>query len=38
MNDAAPNSAYSDGIFEPFDIARAPWEEFTKGNRFGIQF
>lgn len=32
------NALNADGIAEPFDIARVPWEEFSRGGRFGIQF
>ena len=33
-----PNSANSDGVFEPFAIADVPWEEFSHGARFGMRF
>jgi uncharacterized cupin superfamily protein len=31
-------SANSAGIFEPFHISRVPWEEFLKGERFGMRY
>ncbi len=31
-------SANSEGIFEPFHISRVPWEEFFKGERFGMRY
>lgn len=37
MNDK-PSSANGDGIFEPFNPEDAPWEEFSKGSRFGVRF
>ena len=33
-----PTSANADGIFEPFSIEDVPWEEFSRGDRFGIQY
>jgi uncharacterized cupin superfamily protein len=32
------DSAGADGVFEPFDIAEVPWEEFSHGERFGMRF
>lgn len=32
------NSADADGIFEPFPIADVPWEEFSRGARFGMRY
>lgn len=37
MNDEA-TSADAEGVFEPFHIDRVPWEEFTRGERFGMRF
>jgi len=34
----ATTSANSAGVFEPFDIARVPWETFTHGERFGMRY
>ena len=31
-------SADADGVFEPFQISRVPWEEFFRGERFGMRF
>lgn len=31
-------SANSEGVFEPFHIGRVPWEEFSRGERFGMRF
>jgi uncharacterized cupin superfamily protein len=33
-----PTSANSDGLFEPFHIGRVPWEEFSRGDRFGMRY
>ena len=33
-----PSSANAEGIFEPFKPEDVPWEEFSKGCRFGIRF
>jgi uncharacterized cupin superfamily protein len=34
-----PRSALNaDGIAEPFAIASVPWEQFSRGERFGMQF
>ena len=33
-----PNSANAQGVFEPFPITAAPWEEFTRGTRFGMRY
>ncbi|MGA2548947.1 MAG: cupin domain-containing protein [Burkholderiaceae bacterium] len=32
------NSADAEGIFEPFLIADVPWEEFSRGSRFGMRY
>jgi uncharacterized cupin superfamily protein len=32
------SSTNSEGIFEPFHISRVPWEEFFKGERFGMRY
>jgi uncharacterized cupin superfamily protein len=31
-------SANSEGVFEPFHIDWVPWEEFARGERFGMRF
>ena len=31
-------SANADGIFEPFPIAAVPWQEFFRGERYGMRF
>jgi len=33
-----PNSKNTDGVFEPFSIAQVPWEEFQRGQRFGMRY
>ena len=33
-----PTSANDDGVFEPFHIGRVPWEEFFRGDRFGMRY
>ena len=33
-----PNSANPQGVFEPFSISAVPWEEFTRGSRFGMRY
>ena len=33
-----PTSANADGVFEPFHIGRVPWEEFSRGDRFGMRY
>jgi uncharacterized cupin superfamily protein len=33
-----PSSINADGIYEPFDIRRVPWEEFSRGERFGLRY
>jgi uncharacterized cupin superfamily protein len=33
-----PNSASSDGVFEPFPIEQVPWQEHAHGRRFGMRF
>jgi uncharacterized cupin superfamily protein len=41
-SDAPPDDIASaineEGIFEPFDIARVPWEESSHGERFGMRY
>jgi hypothetical protein len=37
-NTSKPNSANADGVFEPFPIEQVPWEEFTRGQRFGMRY
>ncbi|NDP41938.1 MAG: cupin domain-containing protein [Aromatoleum sp.] len=37
MNERA-SSADAEGVFEPFHISRVPWEEFFRGERFGMRF
>jgi uncharacterized cupin superfamily protein len=32
------NSANAEGIFEPFPITDVPWEEFSRGTRFGMRY
>ena len=34
----AKTSANADGIFEPFPIAAVPWQEFFRGERYGMRF
>ena len=31
-------SANADGVFEPFPIAAVPWQEFFRGERYGMRF
>ena len=31
-------SVNAEGVFEPFDIQRVPWEEYTRGERFAMRF
>lgn len=31
-------SVNAEGVFEPFKIERVPWNEFSKGERYGIKF
>jgi uncharacterized cupin superfamily protein len=33
-----PNSADADGVFEPFAVADVPWQEFSRGERFGMRY
>jgi uncharacterized cupin superfamily protein len=33
-----PNSRNADGVFEPFFIEQVPWEEFKRGQRFGMRY
>ncbi len=33
-----PSSINPDGIFEPFSTDDVPWEDFSRGDRFGIRF
>lgn len=37
MNDN-PTSVNAEGIFEPFEIGRVPWVEFTRGERFALRY
>jgi uncharacterized cupin superfamily protein len=37
LNDET-SSSNAEGIFEPFHISRVPWEEFSRGERFGVHF
>lgn len=32
------SSANADGIFEPFSVDRVPWEDYSRGDRFGVRF
>jgi len=32
------NSADAEGIFEPFPMTDVPWEEFSRGTRFGMRY
>ena len=32
------SSANAEGVFEPFHIDRVPWQEFSRGERFGMRF
>lgn len=38
MSDAPPTSRNAEGVFEPFDIGVVPWEQASKGNRFGMRY
>jgi uncharacterized cupin superfamily protein len=38
LNEEKPSSANAEGIFEPFSIARVPWEEALRGVRFGMRY
>lgn len=33
-----PSSVNADGVFEPFHIDQVPWEEFSRGTRFGMRY
>jgi uncharacterized cupin superfamily protein len=33
-----PSSVNAEGVFEPFHIDRVPWEEFFRGERFGMRY
>lgn len=33
-----PSSVNADGIFEPFHIDQVPWEESSRGTRFGMRY
>ena len=33
-----PTSVNAEGVFEPFEIGRVPWEEFSRGTRFGLRY
>jgi uncharacterized cupin superfamily protein len=37
MTDTA-TSANADGVFEPFPISAVPWQEFFRGERYGMRF
>jgi len=30
-------SINEEGVYEPFKISQVPWEEFTRGSRFGMR-
>jgi uncharacterized cupin superfamily protein len=32
------SSVNAEGVFEPFHISGVPWEEFSRGERFGMRF
>ena len=32
------SSSAAAGIFEPFDIDEVPWEDYARGDRFGVRF
>ena len=33
-----PTSVDAEGVYEPFAISRVPWEEFSRGARFGMRY
>ncbi len=33
-----PSSINADGVFEPFSTDDVPWEDYSRGDRFGIRF
>jgi uncharacterized cupin superfamily protein len=33
-----PTSRNAEGVYEPFPIADVPWEEFSRGQRFGLRY
>ncbi len=33
-----PSSINADGVFEPFSTDDVPWEDYSRGERFGIRF
>lgn len=33
-----PSAVNSDGISEPFSVEDVPWEDYFKGERFGVRF
>ncbi|MBS0448414.1 MAG: cupin domain-containing protein [Proteobacteria bacterium] len=33
-----PTSINANGVYEPFDIERVPWAEFSHGNRYGMRY
>ena len=35
---AKPSSINADGVFEPFSTDDVPWEDYSRGDRFGIRF
>lgn len=38
VGNQAPSSVNAEGIFEPFQVDRVPWEEFFRGERFGMRY
>jgi uncharacterized cupin superfamily protein len=34
----ATSSLNADGVYEPFEIGRVPWQEFLHGERFGMRY
>jgi uncharacterized cupin superfamily protein len=36
--DREASSVNAEGIFEPFDIGRVPWQEFFRGTRYGMRY
>lgn len=36
--DSRENSANADGVFEPFAISEVPWNDFARGERFGMRY
>ena len=33
-----PSSINADGVFEPFSTDEVPWEDYSRGDRFGVRF